>query len=152
MRKILAGTLFMLLAALVGWAATGDAAIQYPTRNWVEVDGGAIIDTVNSNGSWRDTIYILDAAAPNKSCHDSLYFDYISAWTVECPKDDNDVGVYVWWVPIFQTSERGSMLVRQNSSWTSGIPCKAFYIRGANATADSVVRYQFIYEGKPTSN
>ena len=142
-----------LVALLLGSTIAG-AAINYPPVDWVSPSGGAIIDTVCSSPSWRDTVYFTLTTAPVGTVHVALPYDWVSYWSVECPPDDDDVGVYVWWVPIHNSIESDSMLVRQNTSWTSYIPAKCWYFRGANATADSTgyVRYQFRYEGKPTAN
>jgi len=142
----------LVLAALTLAAGAG---IQYPPPHvaWVQPGGDALSDTTCSHASWRDTVYLSGVPAPAGTLHvAAIAFDWTASWTVECPPDDNDAGVYVWWLPIWNSVEQGSMLVRQNTSWTSYIPAKAWYFRGANAAADSCVRYQFSFEGKPTGN
>lgn len=152
MRRILAATLFGLVALAVGWAVAG---VEYPDRSFNAPMGGSVKDSVCSHASWRDTVRVGATGDYSTTLvgtlHVHLSYNSVYYWKVNCPSDDNDVGVWVYWLPAYRASAgEDSMLVRAGDPpHESFVPVRAWYFQGANATADSNVRYELYYEGKP---
>lgn len=144
-------TVVLGLVALAVLATGASAQQAYEERSYTApVLGPAVKDSVCSNASWRDTVYLSDwVDAPAGTMHVAVDFASVYSWSVEVAPDDNDVGVWVWALQAYNGTESDSFLVRQNTTYFAYVPVKAWYFRGANATADSCVIYNLRFDGKP---